>query len=257
MVQFPNTRIEEIGISFPAPINPASRQISLGPGLYWNVQDLQNKLESATQLAVCVETIANACALAEMWFNPRVRSSRDFVVVAVSDTIGVGIVLNGQLVRGRPAMSCGFGHVVIDEAGPQCNWGHRGCWEAFASNLAAVRYYNDLCPPRNRIKRFDELLQLIGQNDRCAVEALRQMTEYLGAGIAMLVSGFAPDFISIAGDIAHCWDNTEPMLLKAVQKRVFSNAPVKIITGVPRPPPGLQGVIALVLQNHFAAPVNL
>src|SRR5215469_14443641 len=143
MVQFPFTRIEEIGLGLPGPVNPASRQFSLGPGPYWNVQELQHKLESATQLNVSVETIANACALSEMWFNPRVRNSRDFVVVAVSDTIGVGIVLNGQLVRGRPALSSGFGHVIIDESGPQCGWGHRGCWEAFASNLAAVRCYND------------------------------------------------------------------------------------------------------------------
>jgi predicted NBD/HSP70 family sugar kinase len=257
MVQFPFTRIEEIGLGLPGPINPASRLFSLGPGTYWNVQDLQNKLESATQLNVCIETIANACALSEMWFNPRARNSRDFVVVAVSDTVGVGIVLNGQLVRGRPALSSGFGHVIIDENGPQCSCGRRGCWEVFASNLAAIRYYNDLRPPKSRIKRFDELLQLIDQNDGHAVQALRQMTEYLGAGIAMLVSGFAPDFVSIAGDISHCWNKAEPMILKAVQKRVFSNAAVKIVAGVPQPPPGLQGVIALVLQNHFAAPVNL
>lgn len=257
MVQFPFTRIEEIGLSFPGSINPASRQFSLGSGLYWNIQDLQNRLESATQLIVCIETIANACALSEMWFDSSVRNSRDFMVVAVSDSIGTGIVLNGQLVRGRLALSSGFGHVVINENGPQCSCGHRGCWEAFASNLAAVRYYNELCPPRSRIKRFDELLQLIDQNDDYAAQALSQMAEYLGAGIAMLVSGFAPDFVSVAGDITHCWDKAGPMILKAVQKRVFSNAAVKIIAGAPQPLPGLQGVIALVLQNHFAAPVNL
>ena len=106
------------------------------------------------------------------------------------------------------------------------------------------------------MKCFDELLQLVDQNDGHAIEALKQMSEYLGAGIAMLVSGFAPEFISIVGEITHCWDKAGPMVLKAVQKRVFKNAAVNMITGISQPPPGLQGVIALVLQNHFASSVN-
>jgi predicted NBD/HSP70 family sugar kinase len=106
------------------------------------------------------------------------------------------------------------------------------------------------------VKRFDELLRLADQNDGYAVEALKQMSEYLGAGIAMLVSGFAPDFILITGDVTRCWDKAGPIVLKAVQKRIFRNAAVNIIAGTSQPPPGLQGVIALVLQNHFASPVN-
>jgi predicted NBD/HSP70 family sugar kinase len=256
MGQFPFMQFGEIGLSLPGLINPVSRQFTLGPGLHWNAEDLRHKLESATGLNVCMETTANAYALSEMWFNPRLKNTRNIVVVAVSDSIGVGLIINGQLVRGRGALTGGFGHVMINENGPRCSCGHRGCWETFASNLAAVRYYNDLCSPRNRAKSFDELLRLVEQNDDHAVVALKQMSEYLGAGIAMLVSGFAPDFVSIAGDINHCWDKAGPMVTKAVQKRVFRNAVVNIIPGRSQPPWGLQGVISLVLQNHFACPVN-
>lgn len=256
MGQFPFIQFAEIGLSLPGLINPVSRQFALGPNFHWNTEDLRHKLERATRLSVCTETAANAYALSEIWFNPRLKNTRNIVVVAVSDTLGVGLIINGQLVRGRGALTGGFGHVMINENGPPCSCGHRGCWETFASNLAAVRYYNDHCSTRNRAKSFDEFLRLVEKDDVHALEALKQMSEYLGAGIAMLVSGFAPDFVSIAGDINHCWDKVEPIVTKAVQKRVFRNAVVNIIAGRSQPPWGLQGVIALVLQNHFACPVN-
>ena len=257
MGQFPFAQIEEIGLSLPGPTNPSSRQFTINPDLHWNIDSLKEKLESATGLGVCIETTANSCALSEMWFNPRLKNTRDIVVVTVSESIGVGIVLNGQLVRGRLSSAGGFGHVIINETGPQCCWGHRGCWEAYASNLAAVRCYNELCPPRSRVKCFDELLRLVDQNDGRAIEALKQMSEYLGAGISMLVSGLAPDFVSVTGDITRCWDKAGLIVLKAVQKRVFRRAAINIIAGISQPPPGLQGVIALVLQNYFASSVNI
>ncbi|MGH7980300.1 MAG: hypothetical protein ACREE6_13075 [Limisphaerales bacterium] len=42
--------------------------------------------------------------------------------------------------------------------------------------------------------------------------------------------------------------------LQAARKRVFRNATVNIIAGGMAPPPGLQGMTALFLQDHFASP---
>ena len=52
-----------------------------------------------------------------------------------------GILANGQLVRGLHGMAGEFGHVPLDPEGPVCGCGSRGCWEVFASNQAALRYY--------------------------------------------------------------------------------------------------------------------
>lgn len=255
MVQHPQMQFQEIGLSLPGPINPASQQFLLGPNLHWNAADLKDRLESATRLTVCIENTANACALSEMWFNLHLKHSRNIVVVAVSDSIGTGIIINGQLVRGQSVLAGGFGHVIIDENGPLCSCGNRGCWETLASHTAALRYYNGLCAPRNRVKSFSELLRLVDQNDAQAIKALKQMAEALGAGVTMLVSGFAPDFVSIVGDITHCWNLVGPIINETVKKRVFRGASTNIIAGRSQPPPGLQGVIASVLQNHFASPV--
>src|SRR5207237_9231450 len=102
--------------------------------------DLKTSIEKATGLSVELENAANACVLAEVWFG-HAEKIRDMVVVTVSEGIGTGIFLNGQLMRGAHGMTGEFGHVALDPPGPACTCGGRGCWEVLGWNHAALRYY--------------------------------------------------------------------------------------------------------------------
>ena len=48
---------------------------------------------------------------AELWFGRHAEHVRNLVAVTVSEGIGVGLLLNGQLVHGANAMAGEFGHV--------------------------------------------------------------------------------------------------------------------------------------------------
>ena len=61
----------------------------------------------------------------------------------VSEGIGCGLILNHQLVQGSTGLAGEFGHTSIVPDGIECRCGNRGCWELYASNSAAVRYYAD------------------------------------------------------------------------------------------------------------------
>jgi hypothetical protein len=109
----PDVGFEGIGISVPGRFDDNHQRIVFTPNLKWGEFDLRGPLEKATGLQVQLENAANACALAEVWFGHAERT-RDIVVVTVSEGIGVGIVSNGQLVRGLNGMAGEFGHVPID-----------------------------------------------------------------------------------------------------------------------------------------------
>jgi len=47
----------------------------------------------------------------------------DFVFVSVSDGVGVGIALGGDVLRGRHNVAGEFGHLPLDIAGPPCACG--------------------------------------------------------------------------------------------------------------------------------------
>src|SRR5205823_1762626 len=52
-----------------------------------------------------------------------------------------GVVVNGELVRGRDHIAGEFGHMPLSLDGPRCLCGMTGCWEAYVSNLATLSRY--------------------------------------------------------------------------------------------------------------------
>src|SRR5207244_9673188 len=133
------------------------------------------------------------------------RGVSERMAITVSEGSGAGLILNHQLVQGSSGLAGEFGHTTIIEDGLECRCGNRGCWEVYASNSAAVRYYAESTStartgkagskPAGRTPAFEDVLRLAEQGDPKAVPAIEQMARYLGAGIAMLVTGLAPDVI--------------------------------------------------------------
>ena len=249
----PELTCEGIGVSLPGRVDLASQRLVFAPNLDWCNFDLKTPLEEATGLPVELENAANACALSEIWFGRRSESAQDLVALTVSEGIGTGLVLNHQLVRGSTGVAGEFGHTTIVENGLQCACGNKGCWELYASNSAAVRYYTG-SKSSAQTPSFDDILRLAGQGDRKATQAIDQMSHYLGVGIAMLVTGLAPDMILVIGEVTRLWNRVEPIISKTVAERSLTHAATRILPTDPVSQPRLLGTIALVLQQHFGAP---
>jgi len=239
---------EGIGISLPGRFNEETQRVMFAPNLGWADFDFKGAIEQATGMRVELENAANACVLAEVWFGHAERV-RDFVVVTVSEGIGTGIFANGQLARGRTGMAGEFGHVSFDPNGPTCACGGKGCWEIYASNRAALRYYNELSKT-SRDLTFRDLLGLAEAGDVAALAALEKMVRALGRGIRMIIAGLAPEEIVIVGEITRLWRRFAPAIEAEVGTGFLVGRPPLV-----RPAEGstarLRGTVALVLQKHF------
>ncbi len=264
MKQHPEMAYEGIGVSLPGRVDLSSQRFVFAPNLGWKREDLKQQLEMATGLTVELENEANVCALSEFWFGKHADDARNLIAVAISEGIGVGMVLNGQLVRGPSGLAGEFGHISIVENGPKCACGNRGCWEVYASNSAAVRFYNETISKNGRagalprpatVKDFDELIKLVEHGNPKAGEAIDQMAQHLGTGIAMLVTGLAPDLIVVVGEVTRLWERVEPIISDVIRRRSFTHATTRMIASGPAPLPRLRGIIAVVLQKRFGVPV--
>jgi len=238
-------KVEGIGISLPGRVEPGSGRLVFAPNLNWTDFDIAEAVAKATGLEVEMENAANACVLAAVWFDH--NESRNLVVVTVSEGIGTGILVNGRLARGFSGMAGEFGHVPLDPDGPLCSCGSRGCWEVFASNRAALRYYSE-----SSSLKFQDLLSLADQGDHRAQKALETMAHFLGRGMRMVVAGLDPEQIVIIGDLTRSWHRFGPIIQAEVQAQGLSGgvAPKLIPVhedGMAR----LRGTVALVLQKHF------
>ena len=184
----PDLVFEGIGISLPGRFDPTTQRVVFAPNLKWPPFDLKGVLERATGMRVELENAANACVVAEVWFG-HAEQIRDFMIVAISEGVGAGIFMNGQLVTGANGMAGEFGHVSLDPNGPVCNCGGRGCWEMYASNRAALRYYHESSARSDGLS-FRDLLALAESGDALALKALDKMAHAVGSGMRISWRGW-------------------------------------------------------------------
>lgn len=264
---YPQIYLEGVGVSIPGRVDSISKRIVFAPNLGWRDVDLQAPLAHATGLAVEIENAANACALAEIWFDKRSDGIRDLIAVTVSEGIGTGIISNGQLVRGANGVAGEFGHVSIEESGPLCKCGNRGCWEVFASNTAAINHYVQAASSgrarkqsnesENNKPSFDDILYLSENGDAKAVETIERMGHYLGIGLSMLISGMAPSMIVVIGEVTRSWKRIEPIIKNTLNERLPGSPTVtRVVPAEDNLQPRLRGSMALILQKHFGAPLT-
>jgi len=257
-------RCEGIGLVVPGMVDSAGASISFAPRLGWRDVPMRDLLGRETGLPVHIENSGRACAIAQVWGVRREAGrSSDFVFLSVSDGLGVGFVVNGEVVRGRHNVAGEFGHVPLDIDGAPCACGAKGCWEAYVSNLATLsRYFGRELSPHKPIPSdvasftVEDLVARARGGDAKAMKALQATARYLGLGLASIVNAADPARIFISGEIISAWDLLEDTVRKALATRVLAPAAQSIeITAVPSPDhPRLRGAAALVTAPIFAAP---
>jgi predicted NBD/HSP70 family sugar kinase len=168
----------------------------------------------------------------------------------------VGVVTNGQLLRGQHNAGAEFAHIPLSLEGPRCACGVQGCWEAHASNVATVcRYVGRDPDPGKPLPKdltalsVDDVIARAHNGDALAVAALDATARYLGAGLAAVVNAIDPARIYISGEITTAWDMIEPVVRRSLDERTLepSRGRAEILLVAQSALPRLRGAAALVL----------
>jgi predicted NBD/HSP70 family sugar kinase len=252
----PGRSFEGVGISLPGRVDAVTRRLRFAPNLKWPDFDIKGELEKGTGLPVELDNAANACLLAETWFG-RMDGVRNAVLVTISEGIGTGILVNGQLLYGDHGMAGEFGHIPLDENGPRCGCGALGCWEMLASSNAALRYYAE-SEPKNSVRTIEDLLRLVGEGDPAAVSAVTRQAECIGRGLRLISVALAPEVILIAGDIVVVWERFAPVIEQAFRNAVVTGLTPRLMPTHEAEVARLRGAAIVVLQRrsslHATAP---
>ncbi|HEU0251496.1 MAG TPA: ROK family protein [Pyrinomonadaceae bacterium] len=256
---------EGVGVAVPGMVDPAGGRVLHAPTLSWRDVNLRDPLAMALGIPVQIENSGKACALAQLWATRSdVVASGNSVFVSVSDGVGVGIVVNGELLRGRHNTAGEFGHVPLSIDGPRCSCGATGCWESYVSNLATLsRYFGrDLSEPRPRDSEtvtftIDDLIARARAGDAKALAALNSTARYLGLGLASIVNALDPARIFIGGEITTAWSLIEPIVRSGLKERTLTEfgGTTEIHVVPAEDHPRLRGAVALVAAPAFAAPM--
>ena len=226
-------RLRAIGVSVPGFADAARERIVYAPHLDWQDVDVANALRfdaegrpslAGERVRVVVENDATAAALYELRLRlGRNESERldDFILVRSGTGLGVGLVLGGEVFRGDAVgegLAGEFGHMTIVAGGKQCRCGNRGCWEMYASASAASSLYagdrvqmGGQTPPR-----FVEIVARAEGGELRARRTLERLGEYLGIGIANVITGLGVSRVIVSGRLVYGWKFIKGPLQEAV-----------------------------------------
>jgi predicted NBD/HSP70 family sugar kinase len=248
-------------------VDQRTGKILNAPALGWRDVDIRTKLSGATGLPVHIENSGRASALAQLWLKRgEATGGHNFVYISVSDGVGLGVVVNGELLRGRDQIAGEFGHMPINLDGPRCMCGSNGCWEVYTSNLATLARYFGWNLSKHSPKRLKEaerssftVLDVVARarsGDAKALSAVLATGRFLGLGIATIINIVNPDCIYLSGEITTAWDVIEDTVRQAIGERALTESatrtPVRVASA--HDYPRLRGAAALIAAPTFAAP---
>ena len=207
--------VEAVGLGAAGFIDAQRSTVLFAPNLAWRDEPLRDLIERRVGLAAVVENDANAAAWAEVRFGAA-RGEDYVVVLTVGTGIGGGIVLGGQLLRGRFGVAAEIGHLNVVPDGQRCGCGLRGCWEQYASGRALVREAQEEARASPAMAR--ELLRLAGgrpegitgpmvtvaaqAGDVAALHCFDVIGRWLGRGMADLAAVLDPGLFVLGGGVS-------------------------------------------------------
>jgi glucokinase len=221
------SELTAVGIGAPGLSNPVTGVLYTSPHLPgW--QDVPLRDIIAKELGVTAYLIndANAAAVGEFYYGAG-RGTSNFIYITVSTGIGGGIIINGELYAGSIGTAGEVGHMVIDDNGPLCSCGNRGCWEMLASGKALAAEAKRLIEKGTattiveyaggNIDKVDAeaVHQAALKGDKLAGRLIARSAYYLGVGLANLINIFNPELIVIGGGLANIGDR---LLLPAYEE---------------------------------------
>jgi len=204
-----------VGLGAAGFVDEKRSTVMFAPNLAWRDEHLRTSLERMLELAVVVENDANAAAWAEARFGAA-RGESHAVVLTVGTGIGGGIVIDGELVRGRYGVAAEVGHLNVVPDGRRCGCGLQGCWEQYGSGSALEQDAQEqavvspamavellkLADGRAENITGEMVTQAAKAGDVAALWCFDELGKWLGRGIAQLAAILDPGVFVIAGGVS-------------------------------------------------------
>jgi len=192
-----------VGVAVPGVVEPETGTLRMSVRLGWTGLPLAATLRNALGVPVLVDNDISAVTATERLYGPGADCA-DFLLVAIGQGIGLGMVLDGAPYRGADGAAGEFGHLPVLPDGPVCSCGNRGCLETQVSTESLLRRAAEL-----GILAPDAELGQLGlaaeQGSPAAVALLAEAGELLGRALAGAVNLLGPRLVIVIGEIVPLW----------------------------------------------------
>jgi len=236
-----------VGMAVPVPIDSRNGMVAT-PGLLrgWENVPIAESLRTRIEVPVFVDNEANLGGLAEVRFGAA-RGADVAAYIEVGHSISAGLLIDGALFRGVTGKAGQIGHVTIDENGPICRCGGRGCLDTLASGPALLELFRD----DPGMQRMSDLLVMAEAGDASARRVIADAGRHIGTAAASLCNLFDPQLLVLGGELSQAGETLLAPLRHALERSALAGR-----DGVPEVVQGelgdraeLLGCLALAIEN--------
>lgn len=237
-----------LGISAPGIVDQASGRVT---SLAYNVApeggfDPLEMIRDRFDLPVLVENNVNLAAVGEKWFG-LARGVSTMVFISVGAGIGMGVIIDDQLVRGAHGAAGEIGYLPL--VGDPFNPRHRlhGGLEDEVGAAGIVAAFNESRGAGDpELSSVHEVFELAGAGNTAARSVVDHVASRLGTAIATVCAILDPALIVLGGGIG-----ASPLLLRTVRGSAAALVPItaRIETSQLGERAALQGAIAVALNT--------
>ena len=238
--------IDAIGIGCGGPLDSANGILIAPlhlPG--WNDVHIAARATEELGRPAVLDNDATAAAAGEHRYGAG-RGRRNMVYLTLSTGVGGGVIIDGQLHRGRSGNGGELGHVTVDWHGRRCRGcGRRGCLEAYCSGTSIAERANEA--GMDGASAADVAQAALAGND-IAAKVWDETCEALASGITSIVNLFEPEIVVLGGGVVR----TGEQLLAPVRQRVAEQAmggPVDVVAAANGDRVGVVGAAAVAFER--------
>ncbi|GFH37835.1 ROK family transcriptional regulator [Streptomyces pacificus] len=239
-------KIVGVGLGVPGPIDVETGTLgstAILPG--WSGINPGRELSGRLGVPVYVDNDANLGALGELVWGSG-RGVSDLAYIKVASGVGAGLVIRGRIYRGPGGTAGEIGHITLDESGPVCRCGNRGCLETFT----AARYVLPLLrSSHGRDLTMEKVVQLAREGDPGCRRVVADVGRHIGSGVANLCNLLNPSRVVLGGSLAEAGELVLAPIRESVSRYAIPSAArrLSVLPGALGARAEVLGALALVL----------
>ncbi len=241
-------KVVGVGLGVPGPIDVATGTLgstAILPG--WAGTNPRDDLAARLGVPVYVDNDANLGALGELVWGSG-RGVADLAYIKVASGVGAGLVISGQIYRGPGGTAGEIGHITLDESGPVCRCGNRGCLETFTAARYVLPLLHSSHGPDLTMER---MVALAREGDPGCRRVVSDVGRHVGSGVANLCNLLNPSRVVLGGDLAEAGDLVLDPIRDSVARYAIPSAArqLSVLPGALGSRAEVLGALALVLSE--------
>ncbi|WP_117168059.1 ROK family transcriptional regulator [Paraliobacillus sediminis] len=173
------------------------------PQHQWRNKNLKADLEKDLEISVHIENNANLSAFSEKIFKH--HDSDNLLTISMYSGIGLGIIMDGEVIKGYHGYAGEMGHMVLFPDGLPCKCGNKGCWELYASEASLFSLLSQKMNKKDI--NYQDIQHWIKTNEPEVSKHMNTFIKHVSIGLNNIINLYNPETIVLNSELLHLYPN--------------------------------------------------